>query len=112
MLASELGSDVDRSRVIVVIVDADGRLGPGGPALRRRRTSPIRVVGGVQSLVRIYNRQRFLTWMQDVEFSVYGFLFQAGRNGWGTAGMGGNGQFNRLSALDAIADEAAPGATG
>jgi cellulose synthase/poly-beta-1,6-N-acetylglucosamine synthase-like glycosyltransferase len=40
--------------------------------------------------------------MQDVEFSIYGCLFQAGRNAWGTAGMGGNGQFNRLRALDDV----------
>ena len=46
--------------------------------------------------------------MQDIEFSVYGFLFQAGRNGWGTAGMGGNGQFNRLCALDDVADGRGP----
>ena len=39
-------------------------------------------------------------------------VYQAGRNGWGTAGMGGNGQFNRLSALDAIATRRARGATG
>ncbi len=60
-------------------------------------------------LVRIYNRNRPLTWCQDVEFSIYGFLYQAGRTPWGTAGMGGNGQFNRLSALDSIADEDAGG---
>ena len=50
--------------------------------------------------------------MQDVEFGVYGHLFQAGRNDWGTAGMGGNGQFNRLSALDESPTTRAPGATG
>jgi cellulose synthase/poly-beta-1,6-N-acetylglucosamine synthase-like glycosyltransferase len=44
--------------------------------------------------------------MQDIEFGVYGYLFQAGRNDWGTAGMGGNGQFNRLSALDEIVGDA------
>ena len=54
----------------------------------------------MQALVRMYNRRTPLVYMQDVEFAVYGHLFQAGRNGWGTAGMGGNGQFNRLSALD------------
>ena len=64
--------------------------------------------GGVQSLVRIYNRGRLLTWMQDIEFSIYGFLYQAGRSGWGSAGMGGNGQFNRLVALDDIADTVGP----
>ena len=46
--------------------------------------------------------------MQDIEFSVYGHVYQAGRNGSGTAGMGGNGQFNRLSALDAIATGSGP----
>ena len=58
--------------------------------------------------MRIYNRQRILTWMQDVEFGVYGCLFQAGRNDWGTAGMGGNGQFNRLRALDDVTDAGGP----
>jgi 1,2-diacylglycerol 3-beta-glucosyltransferase len=98
---------VDRDKVIVVVVDADGRLDRAAPRYAAEHfVDP--AVGGVQSLVRIYNRQRLLTWMQDVEFSVYGHLFQAGRNDWGTAGMGGNGQFNRLSALDRIADENGP----
>lgn len=106
-LADRLGPDVDRANVIVCIVDADGRLHHDAPALAASHfADPI--VGGVQSLVRIYNRHRLLTWMQDVEFSVYGFLFQAGRNDWGTAGMGGNGQFNRLVALDSIADQEGP----
>ena len=46
--------------------------------------------------------------MQDVEFSVYASVYQAGRNHAGTAGMGGNGQFNRLSALDAIVEGDGP----
>jgi cellulose synthase/poly-beta-1,6-N-acetylglucosamine synthase-like glycosyltransferase len=97
----------DRSRTIVAIVDADGRLDPAAPAFVAAHFSDP-AVGGVQSLVRIYNRSHPLTWCQDVEFSVFGHLFQAGRNGWGTAGMGGNGQFNRLSALDDLADGAGP----
>ena len=93
--------------MIVAIVDADGRLHPEAPAYAAAHFADPEV-GGVQSLVRIYNRHRLLTWLQDVEFSVYGYLFQAGRNGWGTAGMGGNGQFNRLSALDEVADGRGP----
>lgn len=100
-----LRGDVDRSKVIVCIVDADGRLGPEGPRFAAAHFSEP-LVGGVQCLVRIYNRGRFLAWMQDIEFGVYGYLFQAGRNDWGTAGMGGNGQFNRLSALDEIVGDA------
>lgn len=99
--------DLDRSQVIVVIVDADGRLHPTAPGFAAAHFADP-TVGGVQSLVRIYNRRRPITWLQDVEFSVYGHLFQAGRDDWGTAGMGGNAQFNRLSALDDIAENGGP----
>ena len=102
-----LGAEADPERVIVAVVDADGRLHPDAPRFAAAHFADPEV-GGVQSLVRIYNRGRLLTWLQDVEFSVYGFLYQAGRTGWGTAGMGGNGQFNRLSALRAIADHEGP----
>jgi cellulose synthase/poly-beta-1,6-N-acetylglucosamine synthase-like glycosyltransferase len=102
-----LRDHADRAGTIVVIVDADGRLHLAAPEYAAAHFADPRV-GGVQSLVRIYNRQRLLTWLQDVEFSVYGHLFQAGRDHWGTAGMGGNGQFNRLSALDQLADEEGP----
>lgn len=102
---AELG---DRERTIVTIVDADGRLDADAPRFAAAQFEADSSVGGVQSLVRIYNRRHFLTWLQDLEFSVYGYLFQAGRDDWGTAGMGGNGQFNRLSALDDVADETGP----
>ena len=92
----------------MVVVDADGRLRPEAPRFVAPHFAEDEQLGGVQSLVRIYNRERVLTWLQDVEFSVYGFLYQAGRTPWGTAGMGGNGQFNRLSALDAVADHEGP----
>jgi 1,2-diacylglycerol 3-beta-glucosyltransferase len=102
-----LGEHGDRERTIVVIVDADGRLHAEAPRYAASHFMDPKV-GGVQSLVRIYNRGHLLTWLQDVEFSVYGHLFQAGRDHWGTAGMGGNGQFNRLAALDDVADEEGP----
>ncbi len=103
-----LGELGDRERTVVVIVDADGRLDAEAPRFAASQFEADPAVGGVQSLVRIYNRGHLLTWLQDLEFSVYGYLFQAGRDDWGTAGMGGNGQFNRLSALDDIADDAGP----
>ena len=103
----ELVGETPRDEVIVVVVDADGRLAPDAPSYAAAHFADERV-GGVQSLVRIYNRGRVLTWFQDVEFAVYGFLYQAGRTRWGTAGMGGNGQFNRLSALDEVADHVGP----
>ena len=99
--------DVDRGHVMIVVVDADGRLHPSAPRYAASHFADPEV-GGVQALVKIYNRHHLLTWMQDEEFSVYGHLYQSGRDRWGTAGMGGNGQFNRLSALDAIADQHGP----
>lgn len=85
----------------MVIVDADGRLDSHAPGHLARHFADPRV-GGVQTLVRIYNRHRALTWAQDVEFSVFGRVYQLGRARFGTANMGGNGQANRLSALDSI----------
>lgn len=104
---ADLTPETDHDKIIVVVVDADGRLHTDAPSFAAAHFADPQV-GGVQSLVRIYNRQHLLTWFQDVEFGVYGNLFQAGRNGWGTAGMGGNGQFNRLSALDSVADHQGP----
>ncbi len=107
----------DPERTIICIVDADGRISPESPGfIAHHFRDP--EVGGVQTLVRIYNRHRLLTWFQDVEFSIYGHLYQAGRNRWGTAGMGGNGQYNRLAALASIDDSKAedpdmrPGSAG
>lgn len=103
MLSSDRYASWPRDRVIVVVVDADGRLDPDAPGYAASHFAD-EAVGGLQVLVRIYNRSRVLTWLQDVEFSIYGLLYQAGRTGWGTAGMGGNGQFNRLASLDSVAD--------
>ncbi|WP_166980574.1 glycosyltransferase [Paramicrobacterium fandaimingii] len=94
-------------RVILGIVDADGRLSPNacqklGPSFENPS------VGGAQCLVRIYNRGHLLTWAQDIEFRSFGYVFQAGRAHWGTANMGGNGQFNRFSALAEVSDGDGP----
>lgn len=89
-------------RVLVTVVDADGRLDPAfAHPVAGHFADPS--VGGVQLRVRIYNHWSLLARLQDVEFRVYGALYQMGRTFWGTAGMGGNGQINRLTALDDIA---------
>ncbi|MDO8731860.1 MAG: glycosyltransferase family 2 protein [Actinomycetota bacterium] len=94
-------------QVIVGIVDADGRLATTAPVHVGRHFDNPRV-GGVQVNVRIYNRSSFLTRMQQLEFEVFGGLYQAGRSRWGAAFMGGNGQFNRLAALESVADDEGP----
>lgn len=89
----------DPDKVIVVVVDADGRLesraiGEVTPYF----ADP--TVGAVQIGVRINNRDRsLLARMQDMEFVIYTEVFQRGRRHLGSVGLGGNGQFMRLSAL-------------
>ena len=57
-------------------------------------------VGAVQIGVRINNREiSRLARMQDMEFVIYTEVFQRGRRHLGSVGLGGNGQFMRLSAL-------------
>jgi cellulose synthase/poly-beta-1,6-N-acetylglucosamine synthase-like glycosyltransferase len=108
LLSTDRWAGRSRERIVVCVVDADGRLDPRAPRCVAPYFEDERV-GGLQVLVRIYNRGRLLTWCQDVEFSIYGLLYQAGRAPYGAAGMGGNGQFNRLSALDSITDDRASG---
>jgi 1,2-diacylglycerol 3-beta-glucosyltransferase len=89
----------DPDRVIVVVVDADGRLDPHAvTAVSPYFADP--TVGAVQIGVRINNRDHSrLARMQDMEFVIYTEVFQRGRRHLGSVGLGGNGQFMRLSAL-------------
>lgn len=119
-----VGADVDAGRVIVQVVDADGRPAPNcldvcaGEDLFGNPD-----IGAVQIDVRMSNRgeaQRhggaFRRWrgallvrMQDLEFRSAIAAIQYSRKFTGTISMGGNGQFTRLSALDSIAgDEGRP----
>ncbi|WP_344243743.1 glycosyltransferase family 2 protein [Actinocorallia libanotica] len=95
----------DPDDVIVCVVDADGRLD---------RHAVLEVdpyfddprIGAVQIGVRMYNRDLgLLARLQDMEFVVYGEVFQNARRHLGSVGMGGNGQFMRLSALESLREE-------
>jgi 1,2-diacylglycerol 3-beta-glucosyltransferase len=101
-LVDERGQDPDR--VIVVIMDADGRLSDGAfshvlPLFDRPE------VGGAQLAVRIRNRDaNFLTSFQDFQFWSMSAITQIGRRRTGTVSLGGNGQFTRLAALDQLGE--------
>ncbi|GAA3197369.1 glycosyltransferase family 2 protein [Nonomuraea roseoviolacea] len=103
-LAEELPHG-DHDRVLVCLMDADGRLDPGGLDRALPHFADPRV-GAVQMGVRIGNRARsLLARMQDMEFVVYTWMFQRTRTGIGSAGLGGNGQIMRLSALLDLGDD-------
>ncbi|MEV7289230.1 glycosyltransferase family 2 protein [Streptomyces sp. NPDC093252] len=111
---------VDRDRVVVCVVDADGQVGADALA---RVSGPDGFgdpdTGGVQIGVRMRNVRderplpgrgrvanayaRLLVRMQDAEFAVSNTGMQLLRRRTGSVGLGGNGQFTRLAALDRIA---------
>jgi cellulose synthase/poly-beta-1,6-N-acetylglucosamine synthase-like glycosyltransferase len=101
-----LGEEVSHwpaDKVIVGIMDADGRLDPSAPdRVAAYFADP--AVGAVQIAVRIANRHdSSLARLQDMEFVTYTDVFQGARDVWGVAGLGGNGQFVRLTAHLALA---------
>ncbi|WP_199430028.1 glycosyltransferase family 2 protein [Qaidamihabitans albus] len=115
-----LGDDADPGRVIVVVVDADGRPAPnclsvcaaphlfGDPAIGAVQID-VRMSnrGQAQRNVKGFRRSRgsLLVRMQDLEFRSAIAAIQYSRKFTGTISMGGNGQFTRLSALDSIAGD-------
>ncbi|WP_285114480.1 glycosyltransferase family 2 protein [Leifsonia sp. fls2-241-R2A-40a] len=92
----------DTSRVIILVMDADGRLSDGAlshvlPLFEEPK------VGGVQLPVRIRNRSKnFLTRFQDFQFWSMSAVTQVGRRKIGTVSLGGNGQFTRMAALEGL----------
>lgn len=102
ILAGGVGAVDDPASTVVVVVDADGRLeGHSLHAVLPSFEDP--KLGGVQIGVRINNRHsNLLARMQDLEFVLYTEVFQRGRRLLGSVGLGGNGQFVRLSALTSL----------
>lgn len=88
--------------VVAVIVDADGQLGPGAlDAVAPYFADPR--CASVQIGVRIANaRTNLLARMQDIEFVGFSWLVQIARDWIGSSGLGGNGQFTRMSALASL----------
>ena len=95
-------ADYPDDEVVVGVVDADGRLDRGTlGAIAPYFADPS--TGGVQIGVRIVNATTsLLARMQDMEFVAFSWLVQVARDTVGSVGLGGNGQFTRLSALASL----------
>ena len=91
--------------VVLGIVDADGRLEDDSLEI----VAPyfgVANVGTTQIGVRIANANRsLLARLQDMEFVAFTWLVQIARDNLGSSGLGGNGQFTRLSALTSLGGE-------
>lgn len=94
--------NLDPENTVLAVVDADGHMDPESlnyviPAFEDT------TLAGAQIGVRINNRtSNLLARMQDFEFVVYTELFQRGRVKLKSVGLGGNGQFVRVSAMQSL----------
>lgn len=85
--------------VLIGIVDADGRLDGDSLRIVAPYFAEARV-GQLQIGVKIQNaKDSMLARMQDMEFVGFSSLVQVARDKIGSSGLGGNGQFTRMSAL-------------
>lgn len=103
--SSALIDGYTHDRVIVSVFDADGRIGPetldGVGSYFRDPQS-----GAVQIGVEMRNAgTNLLARLQDMEFTVFTEIFQRARARLGSVGLGGNGQFVRLTALESLGEE-------
>lgn len=91
--------------IIISIVDADGQPSKNiCMAVEPFFDDP--GVGAVQTAVRIANVDaNLITACQDIEFTGFSQSIQKGRDRLGSVGLGGNGQFTRLSALSSLSIE-------
>lgn len=111
---------VAAERVVVGIVDADGRLATntlaaiaGSAAFGRDDVGAAQITVRMSNLGQRYRHhpflvrhwRRFLVCMQDLEFRTIVAGMQSLRAQTGTVGMGGNGQFSRLRVLDELDHE-------
>ncbi|MDN5821486.1 MAG: glycosyltransferase [Brachybacterium sp.] len=116
------GTSQERHRTVVGVLDADGFLSDNALAMLAGPESfGEESIGAVQLEVWMKNRGdrrprpgdgrlrnaigRLLVRMQDLEFRTTNSAMQVLRVGTGTVGMGGNGQFTRLTVLDTLAEE-------
>lgn len=94
----------DTGRVVVGVVDADGTLPENTYDVIDRYFRDSRT-GAVQMQVRIRNRDKLIGRCQDYEFFLFSSITQTARENLGSVGLGGNGQFARLSALMSVAGD-------
>ncbi|HEV2902229.1 MAG TPA: glycosyltransferase family 2 protein [Gaiellaceae bacterium] len=96
-LVADFGGDV-----VIGVIDADGLLEPNALAEVARLFADPRVAG-VQMGVIIGNaHEGLIERCQDLEFVGFSHLAQAARDRIGSVGLGGNGQFTRLAALQSL----------
>jgi 1,2-diacylglycerol 3-beta-glucosyltransferase len=91
-------------QVVIGVIDGDGR-GSRTILAEVARALADPAVGAAQCRVRIHNRDKLLGAVQDLEFGCIADASQVLRLRMGSVGLGGNGQFTKLSALEVLGDQ-------
>lgn len=99
LLDSRMLAEKQADDVVLSVFDADGRIAPTALSevasyFRDPLTAAVQVGVEMQE-----PRATLLSRLQDFEFVVFAEIFQRARQRIGSVGLGGNGQFVRLSAL-------------
>jgi cellulose synthase/poly-beta-1,6-N-acetylglucosamine synthase-like glycosyltransferase len=105
LMSSDIVREKGANNVIFGVLDADGRVEQNvATAVNPYFSNPRS--GAVQVGVRISNANtNILTKWQNFEFLAFARLAQKAREHIGSVGLGGNGQFVRLSALASLGSE-------
>lgn len=98
--------DLPASHIVVTVVDADGYLDRNVLKAVAGMLQDDKSFGGVQIPVTIQNPQHS-DWllMQDIEFVGFSCFVQQARHWFSSVGLGGNGQFVKLSALNTLGEK-------
>lgn len=104
LMKSDLVREVGPHKVVMGVLDADGRAEPQIIEAIAPYFADIKAAA-VQVGVRISNADtNVLTKWQNFEFLTFARISQKAREHLGSVGLGGNGQFVRLSALKSLGD--------
>lgn len=91
--------------VVIAVFDADGRISAEALSAVAGHFRDPRL-GAVQIGVAMRNAStNLLARLQDMEFAVFTEIFQRARERIGSVGLGGNGQFVRLAALQSLGED-------
>lgn len=105
LAASGLLGERSADDVVIAVFDADGRISPEAMSAVAGHFRDPRL-GAVQIGVTMRNATtNLLARLQDMEFVVFTEIFQRARQQIGSVGLGGNGQFVRLSALESLGED-------
>lgn len=101
-LKNSFTDSFDKEHIIIGVFDADAVPSENMLCKISSVFSNLKV-DAIQTAVRISNRnQSLLAKMQDIEFLGFSRIIQKARSKFGSVGLGGNGQFSRLSSLEKI----------